>query len=117
MSNKIISKEEAIFFLDMINSSSSPNFVPQFFKRKPYILKANRESTNYEKFIEIYQKCMHVLNEQEQTILNKYYGANEERQTLLPIAQEFKLSKSRIQFLVYMAERKISYLLQDVLKS
>lgn len=61
-----ITKEDAVFFLDMIGSRKSPNHIPQFNAEKPYqkILR-NRDSVDYKRFVQVYSDVRNTLSERE----------------------------------------------------
>ncbi|NMD71530.1 hypothetical protein HHO41_14590 [Bacillus sp. DNRA2] len=67
-----LSREDAIFFMDMVASSKSPNYVPKLPKVKPYnkILK-DRNSNDFNRFIRLYKAMRYVLAERELIILDE----------------------------------------------
>ncbi|RCW62968.1 hypothetical protein [Saliterribacillus persicus] len=92
-----ISKEDAIFYLEMIDSVKSPNFKPGLFRRKPYyILIKDRESINYKRFISVYTALRYVLSDREQFILNRVYGINHEVTPTKNIASSLQITPGRV---------------------
>ena len=52
-------------------------------------------------------KCMNVLNEREQRIINLYYGNGYERQTMAEIAETMELKRERVRQVRDQALRKL----------
>jgi DNA-directed RNA polymerase specialized sigma subunit len=104
-----ISKEDVIFFLDMVNSNRSPNFNGQFRVKKPYIaLLKERNSTEYKRFVEIYQAIKHILLERERLILDRYYGIHQKTDYLKNIGKEFNIRGERVRQLIAKAENRLA---------
>lgn len=119
MSNVSVTKEEIIYFLDMIDSSHSPNCVPQIGRRRPYwkLLKNRKNNVDeYERFLKVYLFTKDILSEKEQFILDKVYGVDDEIHTETQVAKIMKLSKSRIGYLKRMAELAIERNLNNIYK-
>jgi hypothetical protein len=60
-----ISYDEAIFFLESINSYKISNRQPMCKRKTYYTFLKNRESKEYKKFIEIYKRIKYILSERE----------------------------------------------------
>ncbi|ALX49070.1 hypothetical protein [Lentibacillus amyloliquefaciens] len=70
MDDRTITSDDAIFFMDMVNSARSPNHVPGFYRVKPYYkILDDPESNEFQRFIKVYNASKHVLQEREQKIL------------------------------------------------
>ncbi|MGF6950093.1 DNA-directed RNA polymerase sigma subunit (sigma70/sigma32) [Neobacillus sp. B4I6] len=103
-----LTKDDAIFFMDMVGSVRSPNFVPRLHKRKPYYKILNeRNSEDYQRFIRLYETMKHILTQREQTILNEMYGLNQERARLTTVGELLNISRDRVRQLRNGAENKI----------
>ncbi|MCY8938857.1 sigma factor-like helix-turn-helix DNA-binding protein [Peribacillus frigoritolerans] len=103
---KILTKNDAIFFMDMVGWN--PNFIFKSYKKKPYTkLLSQKNSDNYERFIEVYKAMRHVLPEREQIILNEIYGVKKERSTLKKVAELLDISPEHVRQLRNRAEDKI----------
>ncbi|WP_099364492.1 hypothetical protein [Fredinandcohnia onubensis] len=113
-----ISKDDAIFYLDMVNSSKSPNFQGSMHRRKPYYdLFKEKESDEYRRFIFVYNTMKHVISDREQYILNEIYGVEKECSKLSLIATTLDVSPERIRAIRNYAERKISTELDLMIKN
>jgi DNA-directed RNA polymerase specialized sigma subunit len=104
-----ITRDEAIYFLDMIDSYKSPNFKPMIGRRKPYyIFLKDRESKEYIRFIEIYKLLKNILSEREYLILDLIYGLNQECAPLHIIGEEFNIVTERVRQIRNKAERRLA---------
>lgn len=104
-----ISMEDVIFFLDLINSFHSPNYKPQLGIKKPYIaLLKERNSTEYKRFVEIYQALKHILLERERLILDRYYGIHQKTVYLKVIGKEFNIGGERVRQIIAKAENRLA---------
>ncbi|MBM6617285.1 hypothetical protein [Bacillus suaedaesalsae] len=120
LDNKI-QKDDIVHFLDLVNSSYSPNFKlghSKIGKPKPYykILKEEYvDSLEYQSFIKVYLFSRHVLNEQELYVLNHTYGVSGEFYKGTQIAKMLNLSNTRIRAVRVKGEQKISTFLRKQL--
>lgn len=104
-----ISKEDAIFYLDMINSALSPNHVSKFYKRKPVSkLVKERESADYKRFMRIYLVNNHIYTERERAILDEFYGVHKPGENLVVIGKNHGISNERVRQIIAKTDRKIS---------
>lgn len=106
----ILTKDERIFFMDMIGSFYSPNYVPKLYKVKPYskILK-DRSSDKYKLFIEVFKTVRHILSEREMIILDDIYGVNKESSSLkTAVGKSLNISTERVRQILKFAEFKIA---------
>ena len=117
MDLKDITRSDAIFFMDMINSVWSPNFEPGFYKLRPYhnLLK-ERDSEDSKRFVGIYKAIRHTLTEREQTVLNEMYGVYKEKSQLKTVASMLSISPERVRQISRKAENKIARELLSKLK-
>jgi DNA-directed RNA polymerase sigma subunit (sigma70/sigma32) len=103
-------RDDAIFFMDMVGSTRSPNFVPpQLGKVKPYkkIVK-EKDSIDTKRFIGLYKSIRHRLNEREVIILNEMYGVDKESPaTLKTVGQLLNISPERVRQISSLTERNI----------
>lgn len=108
MSKENITKDDAIFFMDMVDSVKSPNFKPKLFRPKPYYkILDNRDSDEFQRFINIYNKIKHVLEKREQQILYDIYGVHKPRMTMQEACKPHNISPERVRQIRYKAEMKM----------
>lgn len=110
MDNEVtFTKEDSIFFMDMVGSCLSPNYVPQLPHKKPYnkILK-DRNSTEYKRFIHIYKAIRHILSERERIILDEVYGVNGVKSSLRVAGEKINISPERVRQIRNKAENKLA---------
>lgn len=105
---KILTRDDVIFFMDMVASSKSPNYVPKLPKIKPYnkILK-ERNSIDFKRFIRVYKAVRHILSNRELIILDEVYGVNKERSSLKTVGEMLNISPERVRQIRAKAEYKI----------
>lgn len=109
MGEKEMTKEDVLFYLDMIDSSHGPSFKPKIGKLKPYYpLLKERDSEEYKRFIRVYHSFRDCLKEREKTILDFQYGLKGEIPTLTEIGGHFGFSSSRASQIRNKAERIIT---------
>jgi DNA-directed RNA polymerase sigma subunit (sigma70/sigma32) len=103
-----LTRDDAIFFMDMIEYVWGPNFAPKLYKVKPYTKILNdKNSNNFKRFIRLYKSMSHVLSERELIILDEVYGVNKESTSLKKIAELLNISPERVRQLRNGAENKI----------
>ena len=101
-------RDDAIFFMGMVNSAKSPNHVPGFYKSKPYYkILDNRESAQFQRFMKIYIAQKYVLTVRERQILNDLYGFDKPRLTLKNVGILHNITQERVRQIRQYAERKI----------
>jgi DNA-directed RNA polymerase specialized sigma subunit len=94
VNKKIVTKEDARFFMDMVDTY--PNRVRQFNKQKPW-RRLDRDSEDFKRFINIYKATEDVLSEREQLIMQEVYGADkEENSTLKAVGEMLGISQERV---------------------
>jgi len=111
MDNEVkLTKDDSIFFMDMVGSRKSPNHVPKINKVKPYrkMLK-DRNSTEYTRFIRIYKAMRHILSEREMIILDEIYGVNGVNCTLKTTGEKVNLSPERVRQICKKSENKLVF--------
>ncbi|MFC2947620.1 sigma factor-like helix-turn-helix DNA-binding protein [Virgibacillus sediminis] len=103
-----LSKDDAIFFMDMVGSVKSPNFETRMNGVKPYykIIK-ERDSNKFRRFIRIYIALRHILSEREQVVLNELYGLIKEGSQLKTVGALLNITPERVRQIRNQAERKI----------
>lgn len=103
-----LTKNDAIFYMDMVGSAQSPNYVSKLNKQKPYYeLLKNRNSNEYSRFISIFVVMSYVLTERELLVLNNLYGLGNDNTKLKTVGQLINVSPERVRQIGYKAERKI----------
>lgn len=109
MDSNNLTKEDSIFFMEMIDSSKSPNFEPKMHQVKPYYKIVNeKDSDDFKRFIKVYNAKRNVLTEREQFILDEIFGVNKNCSKLKPVAEILNISSSRVRQIRNKAERKIT---------
>ncbi|MBU9723137.1 MULTISPECIES: sigma factor-like helix-turn-helix DNA-binding protein [Bacillaceae] len=109
MGEKEITKEDVLFYLDMIGSRYGPSYKPKIGKLKPYYpLLKERDSEDYKRFIRVYHNYRDCLKEREKTILDFQYGLKGEIPTLTEIGEHFGFSNSRASQIRNKSERIIT---------
>lgn len=104
-----VSKEEALFYLHMVNSHYSPKCVTKKFKIKGYRrFLSDYESDAYKSFIGVYLFFSDRLADRDKEILDLYYGNKGKRMTLIKIGEYLGISSSRVQQLKNQAEYRIA---------
>ncbi|WML56661.1 sigma factor-like helix-turn-helix DNA-binding protein [Neobacillus sp. PS2-9] len=103
----LMTKDNAIFFMDMVDSVKSPNFVPVLFKPRPYIKLLQNKGEDYQRFIGLYAMMKYILSEREVFVLDSIYGINKEKATFEEIGKMLNLSRSRIAHIRNDAEVKL----------
>jgi DNA-directed RNA polymerase sigma subunit (sigma70/sigma32) len=108
-----VTKVEALFYLDMINSPGAPNHVSGFFVPKPYYkLLKNLEGEEYKKFLRVYLATKDVLTDREKKVLNCIYGINGTVYNLKDAAKLIGVTPERIRQNKSRGERKIASVLR-----
>ncbi|MBM4761449.1 sigma factor-like helix-turn-helix DNA-binding protein [Bacillus sp. B15-48] len=116
MGEQEISKEDVLFYLDMIGSSYGPSYKPKIGKLKPYYpLLKEQDSQQYKRFIRVYHHYRDCLKEREKTILDFQYGLKGEIPSLKEMGDHFGLSSSRASQIRNKAERRISTAIREFL--
>jgi DNA-directed RNA polymerase specialized sigma subunit len=111
-----ITKDDVIFFLDMVGYSLQPESVAKLYNKKPYTkLLSQRDSVKYKRFIAIYTVINHVLPEREQQILNELYGVYKEKTPLKIVADLLNISTERVRQLRNEAETRMAKELLNIL--
>lgn len=110
--------EDAVFFLDMIDSIWSSNWKPKMYKQKPYYgLFKDRDSDDYIRFISVYKATRDVLSERMQIVLNEIYGVDkEECSKLKTVGVILNVSPERVRQIIYKAESKLARKVALILK-
>ncbi|MEC2133435.1 hypothetical protein P9G84_31775 [Brevibacillus centrosporus] len=111
-----LSKEDAIFFLDVIDSMYSPNHVPKLHKQAPLSkLVKDRDSAEYQRFHQIATSLLPLLPRQKEIfVLESRWGLNGEVHTLEQVATQMGLKgKETVRTYQKSAERKIAKQLND----
>ncbi|MEQ6376318.1 sigma factor-like helix-turn-helix DNA-binding protein [Bacillaceae bacterium S4-13-56] len=112
--NDQITKEDALFYLDMINSKYGPTYKPKRGQSKGYYpLLKEKDSKEYNRFIRVYVYFKHNLKEREQTILNLQYGINSNVLSLGEIGESIGVTSSRVSQLRNRAERRLASIIRD----
>ncbi|WHY75697.1 sigma factor-like helix-turn-helix DNA-binding protein [Neobacillus sp. WH10] len=112
-----MTRDDAIFYLDMIGSSRSPNQKHKIGELKPYYkILGERNSDDFRRFIRIYTEMKHLLTDKEQFILNEIYGVNKEREKLKTIGKMLNVGPERIRQIGTKAEYKIARIISEKLK-
>jgi DNA-directed RNA polymerase specialized sigma subunit len=112
-----ITINDAIFYLDMIGSSYSPNREHKIGDLKPYYkILDERNSDDFKRFVGVYTSMRDFLSEREQIILNGIYGVNKERKTLKTIGEMLNVGPERIRQIGRKAESKIARKISAKLK-
>ncbi|MFD2759857.1 sigma factor-like helix-turn-helix DNA-binding protein [Lentibacillus juripiscarius] len=105
MDNKTITSDDAIFFMDMVNSAKSPNDIRGFYKRKSYYkILDEKDSDEYQRFMRIYNAEKHILKERERQILDDLYGLTKPRMTLKEAGIPHNITQERVRQLRHRAE-------------
>jgi hypothetical protein len=113
-----ITKEGAMFYLDMINSRFCPTYKPKLGQKKQYhkLLK-QPNSEEYHILINVYQRFRDQLSEREKTILDLQYKISGTCQSLNDIGKLLGISTSAIAHIRNKAEirlsRRIWYFITD----
>lgn len=110
-----VTREDAIYYLDMTASMYSPNHVPKIGKIRPYyklFKDIENRKDEYNRFIKVYLHVREILMERERNILDLHFGLSGELLSLSKIAKQYNLSNSRIGFLRSQGEFKIGRFLR-----
>src|SRR5699024_828838 len=103
-----ITRDNVIFYMDMVNSAKSPNFIPKLFKRKQYYkILDEPDSDEFHRFIKIYNKTKHILKDRERQILDDIYGVNKPRLTFKEACKPHGITQERVRQLLHKGELKI----------
>ncbi len=109
-----ITKKDAMFYLQSVNSTYSPSYVPGMNRRKIYYpLLANREYADYKTFIRVYQYFREELQKREITILDNIYRVHGKAHTLKSIGNKLGIDGSYVCRIRSKAERKIANLIVE----
>ena len=116
MGEKEMTKEDVLFYLDMIDSSYGPSYEPKIGKFKPYYpLLKERDSEEYKRFIRVYHYFRDCLKEKEKTILDFQYGLKGEIPSLKEVGDYYGFSSSRASQIRNKAERRITSAIREFL--
>ncbi|MFZ3580526.1 sigma factor-like helix-turn-helix DNA-binding protein [Virgibacillus sp. DJP39] len=100
-----LTRDEAIFFLDMVGSVKSPNKKTKSTRVKPYYSILNdRDSDDFKKFIDIYKSLKHILPERKQMIMDEIYGINKPGVSLKTVASSINITRERVRQICHEAE-------------
>lgn len=115
MDDRTITSDDAIFFMDMVNSARSPNHAPKFYQVKSYYkILDDPNSNEFQRFIKVYNAGKYILKEREQMILDDLYGINKPRVTHKKASIPHNITQERVRQICYKAELKIvTYLLKQ----
>lgn len=112
-----ITSDDAIFFMDMVNSSQSPNHVNGFYQMKPYYkILDYPDSDEYQRFVKVYHAEKHILTAREQNILSDLYGLINPRVNLKRAGDLHHVTPERIRQIRQKSERKIARSLYNQFK-
>lgn len=104
-----ITSEEATFFLDMIGSWKSPNYQPNFGKRKPYYaLLKDPELNELKRFIQTYEAIKYILTEKEQLVLDRCYGVAQKSAPMHIVGSELNIGPERVRQIKAHAEYRLA---------
>jgi DNA-directed RNA polymerase sigma subunit (sigma70/sigma32) len=104
-----ITSEDATFFLDMIGSWKSPNYQPNFGRRKPYYaLLKDPESNELKRFIQTYEAIKYILTEKEQLVLNQCYGVAKKSAPMHIVGSELNIGPERVRQIKAPAEYRLA---------
>jgi DNA-directed RNA polymerase sigma subunit (sigma70/sigma32) len=106
----MISKEDALYFLDMRKSEKIRA------QKRYYKLLNDLESLEYKKFISVYIANRSLLSDREQLVLDSIYGVNIKPMKLREVAEKVDLTPERIRQILYKGERKIATFLRRSFK-
>jgi hypothetical protein len=102
-----LTKDNAIFFMDMVGSVLSPNYVPGLYKTKPYKRMLLEKDSDYQRFIGLFSIMNYVLSKREVFILETLYGVNKEKASILEVSKMLQISHQRVRQIRHDAELKI----------
>lgn len=105
-----IERDDIIHYLDLVDSIFSPNFIPKIGRRKPYwklFKKGNQNTTDYKRFLDVYNSAKEILNEREIFVLDSIYGVSGEFFTDVAVSKVLNISSSRVSQIRRKAESKI----------
>lgn len=109
MCGKQITKEDSLFYLDMINSVYSPSHKPEIGQYKGYYeLLKQQDSKDYITFICVYLYFREALSEREKAILDLQYRVNGNILSIKEIGECIGISSSRVSQIRNKAEHKIA---------
>lgn len=110
MSVETITRDDAIFFMNMVGSPLSPSFVFEFYKKKPYYkILDDRNSNDFLRFIKVYHIKKDLLTDREQKVLIDLYGIDHPRLTFKEASVPHNITPERVRQIRSKAERKIAY--------
>lgn len=97
MNSSIITKDDALFFINMLKPPFNPNHVHGFYMNKSYykILDDNT-SDDFQRFIKVYNIERPVLKEREIQILDSLYGISKPRVTLKEASLMHNITQERV---------------------
>lgn len=116
MGEKEVTKEDVLFFLDMIGSVHGPTFKPKIGKLKPYYpLLKKPTSEEYKRFIRVYLHYKDCLKEQEKVMLDFQYGLKGKFFSHKEMGEHFGFSCSRAAQIRNKAEMRIETAIREFL--
>lgn len=109
--------EDAVFFLDMIDSAWSPNWEPKMYKQKPYYaLFKDKDSDDYKRFLGVYNAMRNELSERDQFVLDEIYGVDRDCAKLKTVAAMLGITPARVSQIIAKGERNLGEKLSVMLK-
>ncbi|OIJ22318.1 hypothetical protein BKP45_06675 [Anaerobacillus alkalidiazotrophicus] len=109
MNGKEMTKEDVLFYLDMIGSRYGPTYQHKFGNQKPYYqLVKEKDSENYKTFIRVYQHYRDLLEEKPKMILDLLYGVESKVHRLNEIGKLLGISGRRVAQIRHKAEYTIT---------
>lgn len=103
MEKRDITRNDAIFFIDMLGYPGS-RIDPKLHRPKPYykILKES-QSDDFLRFMNVYNEAKHILSERERQILDSIYAKTTYKEACKPHG----ITPERVRQIVYKSEKKI----------
>lgn len=117
MELKNITRDDVIFFADMVGFPFPSGKRTPIHSKKPYYQILNKPHLDvYQRFIKIYKEARYVLNQREQHILDDLYGIHHPRFTFHKASKHYSITPERIRQICNKSEGKIMWHLRYLIK-
>ncbi|MDE5416276.1 hypothetical protein [Alkalihalobacterium chitinilyticum] len=118
MEEQQITKEDALFYLEMIGMRNSHSYQRITRRRRPcYQLFKRRETEEYKRFINVYHHFKEILTERQIGVLDLVYGVTGEVLTYSQIAKPLGITSSGVGKIrldaEYRLKRQIGYFVRE----
>lgn len=113
MNKETITQSDKDFFTKMASNFDPTSGEHKFFRRNNYYkILDKKDSDEFKRFIQIYNKIKYILKERQIQILDDLYGVNKPRSTQKEVSEVHQISRSRVRKIRVDAEKQLKWYLR-----